>query len=239
MGQWSFITKQRAQYAWDLRESEKYWPLSALLLGYFNVFKDVARVFVRGKTLDAGAGMLNAKPILMKYCDQYVGLDRVSDSNKIDMVGDIQAMDMIKSSVFDTVYASQVLEHVPRPWDALSEIYRILKPNGYVIISVPHLSALHQEPLDFYRYTPYGLRFLMERAGFSIEAEYRTGGLISFLCHPLSLILVCSCWPTTGIRWVVWFINKYFIVLPALWIDQHLGFHGKYPANILLVGKKG
>lgn len=156
----------------------------------------------------------------------------------VDLIGDIQSMKGIRSVSFDTVYSSQVLEHIPRPGDALSEIYRVLKPGGYVIISVTHLSGLHEEPFGFYRYTPYGIQFLMEKAEFAVKEEYRAGGLISFISHPFSLVGVSAFWLIPGMRWVFWWINKILVVLPVIKIDKIFNLVGKFPTNIVVVGKK-
>ena len=40
---------------------------------------------------------------------------------------------------FDAVYAIEVLEHTPRPYDFIVEAYRVLKPGGVLIISVPNM----------------------------------------------------------------------------------------------------
>ena len=43
---------------------------------------------------------------------------------------------------FDAVYAIEVLEHTPRPYDFMVEAYRVLKPGGILIISVPNVSHI-------------------------------------------------------------------------------------------------
>lgn len=233
------ISKIRNQYSFDLLTNDKYWTLSATTLSLFKTIKLAVDKYAKGRVLDAGAGSLNAKSLLHYHCNEYVSFDIEKRNKDVDLIGDIQSMKGIRSVSFDTVYSSQVLEHIPRPWDALSEIYRILKPGGYVIISVPHLSGLHEEPFDFYRYTPYGIRFLMEKAGFVVKEEYRAGGLISFISHPFSLLSVSAFWLIPGIRWVYWWINKVFLVHPSIKIDKMFNLVGKFPSNIVIVGKKG
>lgn len=43
-----------------------------------------------------------------------------------------------KDSTFDLVEATHVLEHLDRPFDVMRELHRILKPDGKLIIKVPH-----------------------------------------------------------------------------------------------------
>lgn len=40
---------------------------------------------------------------------------------------------------FDLVFAIEVLEHTPRPYDFFKEAIRVMKPGGAIIISVPNL----------------------------------------------------------------------------------------------------
>jgi ubiquinone/menaquinone biosynthesis C-methylase UbiE len=61
-----------------------------------------------------------------------------------------------------------VLEHLERPQDALSETYRLLKPGGHAIVDTPFFWPTHEAPRDFYRYSPYGLRYLLESTGFEV-----------------------------------------------------------------------
>lgn len=44
-----------------------------------------------------------------------------------------------EENFFDIVYAIEVLEHTAKPYDFFMEAFRVLKPNGILIISVPNL----------------------------------------------------------------------------------------------------
>ena len=56
------------------------------------------------------------------------------------------------------------------------EAFRVLKPGGYAIYSVPLFWHLHEEPRDFYRYIKYGLRYLFEKVGFEVVVLHPCGG---------------------------------------------------------------
>jgi SAM-dependent methyltransferase len=74
---------------------------------------------------------------------------------------------------FDVVICEQVLEHVPDPWAAAANLRRLCAPGGLVIVSTPFLVKVHELPfymLDYWRFTPRGLRELLERAGLEVEA---------------------------------------------------------------------
>lgn len=68
----------------------------------------------------------------------------------------------IDSCSIDGVICTQVLEHVANPESLISEIERVLKPGGKLILTVPFLWQQHEKPYDFTRFTSFGLRRLLE-----------------------------------------------------------------------------
>ena len=72
------------------------------------------------------------------------------------------------SDIFDTVAASQVLEHVPEPGLMMGEMARVLAPGGRLIVTAPHIWGIHEEPADYYRFTGYGLTHLARSAGLEV-----------------------------------------------------------------------
>jgi SAM-dependent methyltransferase len=71
---------------------------------------------------------------------------------------------------FDLVIAEQVFEHVLRPDRAAANVYQMLRAGGRFVVSTPFLLKVHEYPLDLYRWTEYGMRHLLETAGFSVIA---------------------------------------------------------------------
>jgi SAM-dependent methyltransferase len=66
---------------------------------------------------------------------------------------------------FDLVICEQVLEHVVDPRTAVDTLRRLCKADGYVYVSTPFLVRLHAFPNDYWRFTPAGLRVLLESCG--------------------------------------------------------------------------
>lgn len=93
----------------------------------------------------------------------------------------------VEDSRYDLVLCTQVLEHVPRPLEALRELHRVLKPGGKLWISAPLYFEEHEIPYDFYRYTQYGWKHLMKEAGFDIERMDWVQGYFGTLAHQLNL----------------------------------------------------
>jgi SAM-dependent methyltransferase len=74
---------------------------------------------------------------------------------------------------FDVVICEQVLEHVPDPCAAAANLRELCAAGGRVIVSTPFLIRVHELPLflmgDYWRFTPRGLRALLERVGLEVE----------------------------------------------------------------------
>jgi SAM-dependent methyltransferase len=118
---------------------------------------------------------------MFRHVRSYRSLDLNSDA-KPDIVGSAEAIPLPDGSV-DSVLCTQMLEHVPHPWKVLSEIFRVLKPGGKVLLTAPQLNELHEEPLDFYRYTKYGLTVLCTEAGFTVLHMDQRGKYHAFLAQ--------------------------------------------------------
>jgi SAM-dependent methyltransferase len=74
---------------------------------------------------------------------------------------------------FDVVICEQVLEHVVDPWAAAANLRGLCASGGHVIVSTPFLIRVHEVPLflmkDYWRFTPRGLRTLLEQVGLEVE----------------------------------------------------------------------
>jgi SAM-dependent methyltransferase len=101
--------------------------------------------------LDVGAGGRRITP-------QVVAFDAMPGPG-VDIVGDIHAMP-IEDNCYDCVFCTGTLEHVQDPWQAVREIYRVLKPGGIVHIDVPFIQGYHADPTDYWRFTRDGLKLL-------------------------------------------------------------------------------
>jgi len=63
---------------------------------------------------------------------------------------------------FDFILCFAVLEHVKRPWQVASEMCRVLKSGGTVIVDYPFMSPMHGYPHHYFNATPEGSRSLFE-----------------------------------------------------------------------------
>jgi SAM-dependent methyltransferase len=69
---------------------------------------------------------------------------------------------------FDFFIFNQTLEHLYNPFEAVKQIYEIVKPGGYVFTSVPTINIPHMTPIHFNGFTPMGLAMLFKTANFEI-----------------------------------------------------------------------
>jgi len=110
-----------------------------------------------GDVLDVGSKDARYK----KYMDfsSYTTLD-IEPSFHPDIVGDIEFFTSDKK--YDTILLQQVLEHVKNPEICLKSISQLLKPDGVLIMSTPFIFQEHSTE-DYWRFTQYGLRLMLER----------------------------------------------------------------------------
>lgn len=91
---------------------------------------------------------------------EFLGTD-VRAGPGVDIVMDLHHLDLADGSV-GTALIFDTLEHVKHPWTAISELHRVLQPNGLLILSVPFRFPVHSYPNDYWRFTPQGVAALLE-----------------------------------------------------------------------------
>lgn len=167
---------------------------------------------LQGKCIDIGCGDMPFRSLIETRVNQYDSIDIERRASNVRYLGDIQDMNMIDNDSYDSALCLDVLEHVPNPFKAISEIHRILKKGAKLVCSVPHLSRLHEEPHDYYRFTKYGLRYSFENAGFHVLSIEPCGGIFCFLGHQLSTIFLLFVWHIPILKDIAFWINKWVFV---------------------------
>jgi SAM-dependent methyltransferase len=166
--------------------------------------------YVKGVTLDVGCGRKPYEKTFFAGAEKYVGLDYLTDRSTPDVVG--SATDIpLGDAGFDTVVCTEVLEHVPDPLKAMREMYRVLKPGGYLVLSTPMYWPRHEVPYDYFRYPYDGLLHLIKTSGFELTQLYNRGHSYVFIGQVIQQTQPITAKP------VNWLINRFF-----LWCDCHL-----------------
>ena len=153
-----------------------------------------AKVQFHGKLLDVGAGSSPYEELIMadgKVSD-YIKLDFASSDyhqgHKLDLTWDGKTIPLDAESM-DTVFMTEVLEHVHKPGELLREVRRVLKPKGILFMTVPFTWPMHELPYDCHRFTPIALRTYLEEAGFDVKEINLLGGWDHSLAQQIGLWL--------------------------------------------------
>lgn len=136
--------------------------------------------YARGNLIDIGCGVKPYAKILKPYIKKHIGVDHVGmihSISKVDIFADAYNIP-VENNEFDTILCTEVIEHLEEPSLCFKEMYRILKHGGYAIITCPFFWHLHEEPRDFYRYTKYGLKYLVKKNKFEVISIESRGGLV-------------------------------------------------------------
>ena len=78
----------------------------------------------------------------------------------VDLVADISRLPLAANQ-FDVVVLTEVIEHVPDPIQIIREATRVLKKDGFLLITAPFMVGFHGSPNDFQRFTLPGLDILL------------------------------------------------------------------------------
>lgn len=159
--------------------------------GLYSVIREEAPG-CRGDLLDFGAG---SKPYqhLFTEASSYIGLDievsgHSNSNKKADVYYDGKTIPF-PDARFDSVFSSEVFEHVFNLDEILPEINRVLKPGGRMLITCPFVWPEHEVPYDFARYSSYGIRALLERHGFRVVRQHKTGHFLEVVLQQLIVYL--------------------------------------------------
>jgi ubiquinone/menaquinone biosynthesis C-methylase UbiE len=104
-----------------------------------------------GNLLDVGCGTGLYWPVLSKYCDHIVGIDysaaMISEAQNLIRVKELKNVEAVvqngedldfPSENFNTILCMDVLHHIPDIKRAISNFYRVLKPNGRLLAVEPN-----------------------------------------------------------------------------------------------------
>jgi SAM-dependent methyltransferase len=158
---------------------QEYLPtaiLGVLVNPYYIIRRRLLRLIIAnrdhigGTVLDFGCG---SKPYESLFsAESYVGVDiALSDSDydgsRADYFYDGKTLPF-EDGVFDTIFTTEVFEHVFNLDEIVIELARVLKQDGKLVVTTPFVWVEHLIPYDFARYTTFGLRHILEKHGFEI-----------------------------------------------------------------------
>lgn len=217
----------------DTSGSPEYFYLTPILYLFSKKLKFFIEKYQAGTTLDIGSGH---SPYRFLCNDKkYINMD-ISKDKTVNIVADAHILPF-KDETFDTILCLLVLEHTKRPLKILGEINRVLKHSGTLILAVPHITYLHDEPNDYYRFTKYGLTYICEESGLQIKEILPIGGIFSLCGSFISKILLTVVYKIPIIYEIASFINKLFIHSIS-YMDEHIDKNKIFALNYISIVKK-
>ncbi len=182
-----------------------------------------------GRILDVGCGRQPYRSWLGPH-DLYLGIDIDRRGSEPDIVSTSVRVPFRDRSL-DTVLCLEVLEHVPDSFVMLGEIARVLRPDGYLILTTPQSWRLHEAPYDFFRFTRFGLQYVAEQSGLDVERIEPHGGVWANVGQT-----VLNAWPHHQLGALlkpgIWAVNMLCSLMEVVWYDD------RDPLGHVLVARK-
>lgn len=181
---WNYVERNPEDIRNPKITSDIYLQLSAISEDIKTNAKEA-----KGILLDIGSGISPYEPFFKHYVKKYIKLDGFYyKDGKSNIIGNAINLP-IKNNSIDTIFCSQVLEHLQCPQKAIDEIRRVLKPNGVCILTTHMANPLHGLPHDYFRFTKYAFTAVLFKNFKSIKVKENGGALLSvsqFICWGIS-----------------------------------------------------
>lgn len=115
----------------------------------------------------------------------------IDEKTKPDFKIDLEREKLpFEDNSINAVLAFNLLEHIFNYQFLIKEIFRVLKPEGVLLGSVPFLLRIHPDPKDFFRYTREALEKIFKESGFrKIEINFIGYGPFSNQYSQIEFIL--------------------------------------------------
>ncbi len=203
------------------------------------------------RILNAGAG---SRPYLEIFRPHRVHLcDRAYSAQppaSIAFACDLEHLPVVDGA-YDAILCTQVLEHVAEPIQVLCQFHRALATGGMLWLTAPLYFEEHEAPRDFFRFTQFGLRLLLEKAGFEVlEIDWLEGyyGTLAYELHKAARCLPGIRNPTpnrpVGALLGALFLPLRFAFAALSWLFGQLEIRVRlvdrgHPKNYAVVARKG
>jgi hypothetical protein len=114
----------------------------------------------------------------------------------------------------------------------------VLRPGGVLLLTVPFLARLHEEPHDYFRYTEHALRATLCRLEFQVDEIAVTGSIFGFLGHQVSSLIVPGTLGLPGLEQLAFALNLAVVVLPCRLLDALFPARRKFPLGYVVVAHR-
>lgn len=161
------------------------------------------------RILDFGAGKGAIAEALVKRGLNCYAIDPFSHQNLVSRgIAAFPSIHAIpKELLFDGIVSKDVFEHLLQPWDSLAQLHKILKPSGWILLSMPNPNSLNakyskgawreaQNPVHVMFYNQKTIKAMLLKAGFCnitrqrFYMTYSTHVLISYMHYILQMLYI-------------------------------------------------
>lgn len=154
-----------------------------LFLHYYFLINDIKKYCCNIKPnaiiVDFGCGQKPYQEFVTKP-NKYIGIDIDKSNHIADIFCSVYNVPL-ESQYADYAFSFQVIEHLEEPNLMLNEMFRILKPGATLFITFPMSWELHEVPFDYFRFTEFGMRRMLEKIGFQEIIFNKQGSFYSNL----------------------------------------------------------
>jgi SAM-dependent methyltransferase len=185
---------------------------------------------MKGRVLDIGGKKNNKRgrfqpPVNQVISWEYLNTDISTDP---DYSCSAETIPLNEHSI-DLFVMCEVLEHIRNPEYVIKEAYRILKKDGWGIVTMPFLYPIHADPHDYLRWTNIKIKEEFKKAGFQNVEVTPMGGLVAVVYDLVLLAISKSALSGSLISKVVRRFLRNKLVLHGLkfW-DRKLNWVQKY-----------
>lgn len=190
-----------------------------------------------GRVLDVGCGAGgNLKSLQDQGWDVYgIEISELAAAHARNLVGgQIHAGTLATASferkMFDMIFMSHSLEHLPSPADALQQVNALLKDDGLLVVSVPNVNSLEVKlfgwwwfgwdpPRHFYHFGKTTLTALLAQTGFEVR-QFRTGVKTVFFMESIERVWKHRFSRSLPMKWLI----DRAVVRPLSLVAGHLGY---------------
>jgi len=196
--------------------------------------------FAKGKLLDLGCG---SAPLYLAYRKLVTEITCVDWANTahgntyLDVECDLNGRLPFPDHAFDTIVLSDVLEHVADPENLWTEMSRVLRHGGSILMNTPFCYCIHERPHDYYRYTEFALRRFVQLARLELISLEAAGGSPEVLADFLAKH--CQAVPVLGrplAIFIQWCAARFVATAPGRMVSRKTS--PGYPLGYCLVAQK-
>lgn len=221
---------------------QRFWHFQWLAIK--DLRRDLRRIFASisgGTVLDVGCGEGPYRSMLPRSV-KYVGLDIEGGGAVAELIVEPGQRWLLDDHSIDVVLCTQVLEHTLDPRRVITEMARVLRPGGMLIVTAPFAYNEHGRPHDYWRFTINGLVTLLGER-WEILEKTRQGGigstcgilLLNWLDESLNLMRALRM--LRGVLLPLWLVVASMINI-AGWVLDRIDRTGAAYGNVIIVARK-